>query len=374
MALWYAGFNDIKGPTDVLGPREATRARRTLGLETRRELSTPEYWQEKFGISRQQLDEALRSMGVARPYDGDRLRRKAMHRLRLELGEHKPSTKPQEQPPLPEQSFDWPVVGRERDLRLLTVEEVKNIHATLVDDFQNSIEPIDPPGIRSENLLASAVMRPETGIGESRKYPTIEMAAAALLHSLVHDHPFHNGNKRTALVAMLVFLDRNGLILTCDEDDLFRLVLQVAQHSITQGPRHELADRETIAIASWLKDHSRWVEKGDRCITRRRLEQILSGYGCMITRSGSNISITRRVHRRMRFFPVFSKSRELRSQTHFAGSSRDISPSALKKLRHDLELDDAHGIDSSAFYDDAKVSTSDFIARYRKTLNRLARL
>ena len=44
-------------------------------------------------------------------------------------------------------------------------------------------------------------MRPQTGLGTIDKYPTIEQKAAALLHSLIKNHAFHNGNKRTALVA-----------------------------------------------------------------------------------------------------------------------------------------------------------------------------
>src|SRR5258708_1626270 len=71
------------------------------------------------------------------------------------------------------------------------------IHNQLVRDFAESGDPIDPPGIRDRGeLLESALSRPQTSIGTTLKYPTIEMAAAALLHALVHNHPFHNGNKR----------------------------------------------------------------------------------------------------------------------------------------------------------------------------------
>lgn len=71
---------------------------------------------------------------------------------------------------------------------------------------------------------------------------------------------------------------------------------------------------------------------------------------------------------------MFSKTNELRSQMRFANNGRDIGKSALNKMRRELQLNDEHGVDSSAFYDNAKASTSDFITRYRKTLNRLARL
>src|SRR5207253_10205662 len=97
---------------------------------------------------------------------------------------------------------------------------------------------------------------------------------------LVHDHPFNNGNKRTALVSMLVFLDENGLVITCDEDSLFKMLLQLAQHALVQGPREELSDRETLHVASWIASCARWLEKGDRALPWRRLRQILTSHGC----------------------------------------------------------------------------------------------
>ncbi len=89
------------------------------------------------------------------------------------------------------------------------------IHNALVLDFLHQENPIDPPGPRNDDIIASAVFRQHTSIGDVLKYPSVELSAAALLHSLVNNHPFHNGNKRTALVSMLVLLDENELMLTC---------------------------------------------------------------------------------------------------------------------------------------------------------------
>lgn len=115
-------------------------------------------------------------------------------------------------------SFEWQVPrGHKRSLRWLTEDEVLKIHNMLVEDFAGRENPIDPPGVRSADLFASALFRPKTAIGNTLKYSTVETSAAALLHSIIQDHPFHNGNKRTGLVAMLVFLDENGLFPTCNQ-------------------------------------------------------------------------------------------------------------------------------------------------------------
>ena len=142
-------------------------------------------------------------------------------------------------------------------------------------------------------------------LGTSESIRRSKWAAAALLHSLVHDHPFHNGNKRTALVSMLSLLDKNGMMLTCPEDGLFKLVVQLAKHSLTTGPRAELPDREVLSVATWLHGWVRRIKKGDRPLAWRRLKQILVRYDCELSipgGGGNRINITRHVLRQGRLF------------------------------------------------------------------------
>jgi len=79
-----------------------------------------------------------------------------------------------------------------------------------VADFAGTGDPIAPPGVRSMTLLESAVSRQHTALGGRLKYADPVSSAATLLYGICSDHPFHNGNKRTALVAMLVHLDDTG--------------------------------------------------------------------------------------------------------------------------------------------------------------------
>ena len=385
ITLWDAGVEYVSGPGDLVRRGDVNRVRRVLGLATRRELASREHWQHVLGLADPEFDELLLALGVRRLPVGGRLPKKAIHRLRGEVrrrgmspyaGIEGEQDAPVSAEKLGFPPFSWEVVGHERDLRSLSADQVRAIHYALVEDFLQDADPIDPPGVRSETLLASAVFRPHTAVGQFPKYPTVEMSAAALLHALVHDHPFHNGNKRTALVAMLVLLDENGFLLTCGQDALFKLVLQLAQHALVAGPRTELADRETIAVAKWVRANSRWVEMGDRPVPWRRLRRILSQYGCELEFPGgvgNRINITRTVERRT---GLFSRPRPhvLRTQTYYGDEGRDVDKSALNKIRHDLELDDLHGIDSRAFYENDPASHSEFIVKYRKTLRRLARL
>lgn len=81
---------------------------------------------------------------------------------------------------------------------------------------------------RDAGLLASALARPATVIGGHDAYPTLEEKAAALLESVVRNHPLIDGNKRTAWTLMVLFFWINGRRLEMGVDDAFDLVVGLA--------------------------------------------------------------------------------------------------------------------------------------------------
>lgn len=103
----------------------------------------------------------------------------------------------------------------------------------------------DPPPIRDLGLLAAAAARPRASAFGTDAYPSTWTKAAALLHSIVKNHPLVDGNKRLGWLACAVFLDLNGFDPTkASNDDVFDLVMHVAAHPIEVD---ELASRlETI--------------------------------------------------------------------------------------------------------------------------------
>ena len=342
LLFWDSGFPDVNGPQDAFSKGKANRARRALHLGTRKELQSSSFWVERFGLeSDSALKTLLAELGVTRPFEGRRLRAKAIRRLRAEERQrtHHPRALPKPDTES-EPSYDeliWPVIRHADEVKCLSSDEVCAIHDRLVLDFRETQDPIDPAGVRSHQLLESALSRPDTAIGDKRKYPTIEMAAAALLHSLVHDHPFHNGNKRTALVSMLSLLDKNGIMLTCPENGLFKIVLQLAQHSLTTGPRAELPDREVLSVANWLRVWVRRIEKGDRPLAGRRLKQILLRYDCEFSSpagGGNKINITRPVSRQGGFFRP-SRTDTLHTQVAYTSDGSEVAKNTINKIRHE---------------------------------------
>jgi death-on-curing family protein len=376
--LWEAGLDQYTALGNRVPRRDRDAAQRALELPTRKELQNPAYWCRVFDTDDSGLRALLQSIGLPMSPSASALPRGAIAKLRAQARSRcdSPDLRPQqhvvvEREPAAESPHEWRVIGHRVDRRLLTQEEVEAIHWVLVEDFVEESDPIDPPGVRSDNLLGSAVFRQHTGAGGDAKYPTAEMAAAALLHSIVHDHPFHNGNKRTALVSMLVLLDENGIMLTCEEDELFKLVVRLAQHKIVRSGR-DLPDREMDFLAEWICENSRLVEKGDRAIQWRRLRQMLSAYGCEISHSGTRVNIERTVEEKSRLGRI--RRTPLRTQIKYTDDGREAQVHSVKKIRKDLQLDDEHGIDSQSFYRRPEVAASGFILKYRKTLKRLARL
>jgi death-on-curing protein len=108
-------------------------------------------------------------------------------------------------------------------VRYLTVAEVLEINAELMGGR---------PALRDRGLLESAVARPQASAFGADAYPDLASKAAALLHSLVLNHPFVDGNKRTAVLSTVVFLDLNGYVVRWDQQEALDFVLRLAAHKI----------------------------------------------------------------------------------------------------------------------------------------------
>ncbi|MGV9321186.1 type II toxin-antitoxin system death-on-curing family toxin [Streptomyces sp. NPDC003660] len=118
----------------------------------------------------------------------------------------------------------------------LSAEDVLSIAGHAVDD-QDVV-------VRDVGLLESAVHRPSASMFGQEAYTDLFDKAAALLQSLAINHPFIDGNKRTAWVSCMVFLAMNGQQLRADIDAGERLVIAVATGSMD----------EVKAIAEALRD------------------------------------------------------------------------------------------------------------------------
>ena len=94
-------------------------------------------------------------------------------------------------------------------------------------------------GLRDEGLLLSALARPQNLLAYGEPAPDLASLAAAYAYGIARNHPFVDGNKRTALVAARTFLILNGVDLEATQDDKVLTFLNLAEGAISEG---ELAD------------------------------------------------------------------------------------------------------------------------------------
>jgi death-on-curing protein len=124
-------------------------------------------------------------------------------------------------------------------MKYLTPEEVLFIHARLIAETGGL------HGLRELALLESAVARPQASFEGRDLYADLFAKATVLLESLVNNHPFLDGNKRTGITAVALFLRINGYRFKATNEDMVAFVLKVAQKQL---------NFEEVTV--WLKKHT----------------------------------------------------------------------------------------------------------------------
>lgn len=120
--------------------------------------------------------------------------------------------------------------------RYLSTEDILRFHDILIELYGGT------KGVRDQSGLESAVARPQIGY-----YADVVEEAAALLESLSQNHPFLDGNKRTAVAAAAAFLRMNGKELVIDDLAAYQWLIE----------RYESGTMKKAAIETWLREHVR---------------------------------------------------------------------------------------------------------------------
>jgi len=124
----------------------------------------------------------------------------------------------------------------------LNVVELMIINEQLVGSSRSRLRDVD--------LLEAAVLRPSTSAFGEDAYPTVIEKAAALFHSLARNHAFVDGNKRTATIALIMFLRKNSVRVNWSPIEALDFILDVSQG------KHEVED-----ITRWLEKRTSPVEQ-----------------------------------------------------------------------------------------------------------------
>ena len=139
----------------------------------------------------------------------------------------------------------------------LTPPFIEYIHDFLVTEWIPGNEPVGSKEARDWGLLDSAASRPFQSFSGEEVYPHLFQKGAALFHSLIANHPFHNGNKRTAVIALDLFLIANGWLLTLSGQGMYDLAKATAsyrQHGISHEDQlSRIADTIRLDMISFAR-------------------------------------------------------------------------------------------------------------------------
>ncbi|MBS4063777.1 MAG: type II toxin-antitoxin system death-on-curing family toxin [Chitinophagaceae bacterium] len=119
---------------------------------------------------------------------------------------------------------------------MITKEIILRLHELSIIEYGGS------HGLRAEGSLESAIARPYQTFGGEDLYPTVYEKAAAMGESVIMNHPFVDGNKRTGFLAMLAVLEEGGLKLISSKEKTYQTVIDISTGSKT-----------TEEIVEWLK-------------------------------------------------------------------------------------------------------------------------
>ena len=125
----------------------------------------------------------------------------------------------------------------------LTPEQVLFLHSRMISTIGGA------HGVRDVSMMLSALGRPQATFDGKELYPDIMLKAAALMDSLVRNHPFVDGNKRTAITASALFLRLNGYLLQVENLEMVHFTLACAQ-----------SQRSLEEIAAWFRQFTKGEE------------------------------------------------------------------------------------------------------------------
>lgn len=127
-------------------------------------------------------------------------------------------------------------------MKIITIRQVLILHELQIEKYGGL------SGIRDTGMLQSAIGRPFATFGGNDLYPDIFTKTAALIQSIIKNHPFLDANKRSAFVSAATLLEMNGYGFFAANKEVVKYMLAVANENLTVDQ-----------ISEWLKIHSKKI-------------------------------------------------------------------------------------------------------------------
>jgi death-on-curing family protein len=275
-----------------------------------------------------------------------------------------------------------------QEAKYLNSHDVLKAHFQIANHFylQETGGGLGGIGPKDIGLLDSAVNRQFAGYGGITKWTNLFEICATLFYGLIKNHPFHDANKRTAVLCVLYQLYRSGGCPTINERVIEEFTVDVAEGNLKKYRRYQdlvkesNEDPEVRYIAWYLKRNTRKIEKDARTVTYRELRLILERYGFLMENPKDNyIDIVKTVRevKNKKFFGIKFGPQEFVDKQYKVGRigfpswTAEVSSRVLKSVREMTELAAKNGVDNGAFFRGLDPMQS-LITSYNSLLMRLA--
>jgi len=239
----------------------------------------------------------------------------------------------------------------------LGIQDVIRAHFLIADLFVTEQRELGGIGPRDITLLESALYRPWIEFGGFQKWTDPLDKAATTLFGLIKDHPFHDANKRTALLSLLFLLLKQGRMPKCSKTQFENLTVEIAEMEIVKRARYqkltqEEEDPEVKYISQWLRRNTRDIDDREYWITYRDLRRILGRYNFVLENPVNNAIDVVKIEKRSSFAALFGakENRHRVCRIGYPGETRQVSKGIVRRVRKSCGLTSREGIDSQSFY------------------------
>ncbi|HDV5977435.1 TPA: type II toxin-antitoxin system death-on-curing family toxin [Staphylococcus pseudintermedius] len=124
-------------------------------------------------------------------------------------------------------------------MRYLTEKDIITLNVYVI----NKYSPNEQIGVKEPTALNMLVNAPKQHVFGEELYPTIELKASNLVRNLIQKHVFYNGNKRTALMALVVYLKMNGYHFRASNEEAVDYMVKIATDDLQEAD-----------IEKWIKE------------------------------------------------------------------------------------------------------------------------
>ena len=262
---------------------------------------------------------------------------------------------------------------------IINIDDVLKAHFFICDYFFEVGDQVEISGPKDKNLLLSAIMRPLVGFDGFIKWKDMYEQVATLFYGLVMNHPFHDGNKRTAILITLFYLYKMKRWPTVSQKKIEEITISTACNKLESKPEFQkyqkracnIHDRRVYFIADFLKCNTRKEDHRIYLITYRQLNTLLREHNIELKHpEGNHINVIKYEEKRKGFFGSKTILEKRIARIGFPGWTKEICNKDIDIVREAANLTPEKGIDSQVFFKHSDPMPA-IISHYHKLIYRL---